>query len=130
MNKLKLFAVLLGLSFIPKMNAQVGIGIEIGPEPNCPYGYYDTAPYACAPYGYYGPEWFAGGVFIGVGRWFHGPRNFHGHINGNLHPEHGYKGSFPERGEKPVAHSEKFKGNERISGVKGHAAAHGGAHKK
>lgn len=49
------------------------VSINIGPEPVCPYGYYDFASYDCAPYGYYGPEWFSGGVFIGAGPWFHGP---------------------------------------------------------
>ena len=59
----------------PKAEAQVSV--QIGPEPVCPYGYYDVAPYACAPYGYYGPEWFNGGIFIGAGPWFHGPSGFH-----------------------------------------------------
>jgi hypothetical protein len=39
--------------------------------PVCPYGYYSYYPYACAPYGFYGPRWFAGGVFIGAGPWYH-----------------------------------------------------------
>ena len=34
------------------------------------WGYYSYYPYACAPYGYYGPNWFSGGVFIGVGPWY------------------------------------------------------------
>jgi hypothetical protein len=55
----------------PQTQAQVAV--EVGPAPVCPYGYYDVPPYNCAPYGYYGPEWFSGGVFIGVGPWFHGP---------------------------------------------------------
>jgi hypothetical protein len=46
-------------------SAQVSLGVNIGPAPVCPYGYYDYAPYNCAPYGYYGPEWFTNGVFIG-----------------------------------------------------------------
>jgi len=51
----------------------IGVGpVYVGPPPVCPYGYYDYYPYACAPYGYYGPEWFANGVFIGAGPWFHG----------------------------------------------------------
>ncbi|MGB6715808.1 MAG: hypothetical protein WBE47_02535, partial [Candidatus Acidiferrales bacterium] len=52
----------------------VGIGVPayVGPAPVCAYGYYGYYPYACAPYGYYGPSWFAGGVFIGAGPWFHG----------------------------------------------------------
>jgi hypothetical protein len=40
----------------PESQAQVSV--EIGVAPECPYGYYDAAPYGCAPYGYYGPEWF------------------------------------------------------------------------
>jgi hypothetical protein len=39
--------------------------------PVCSYGYYSYYPYACAPYGFYGPQWFAGGVFIGAGPWYH-----------------------------------------------------------
>jgi hypothetical protein len=106
----------------PRATAQ--IAIEIGAAPQCPYGYYETNPYGCAPYGYYGPEWFRGGVFIGAGPWFHGPNNFHGHVNNRFHPEHGYTGPTPQRGQKPepskrldkVAH---FKGNEVHDG-RGH----------
>jgi hypothetical protein len=99
----------------PKAAAQVAV--EIGAAPDCPYGYYDVAPYECAPYGYYGTEWFSGGVFIGTGPWFHGPETFRGHVNNRFHPEHGYNGPKPQRGEKPepakrldkIPH---FKGNE------------------
>jgi hypothetical protein len=56
--------------------AQVAIGIHIGRDygyyhvpPACPYGYYPDYPFGCAPYGYWGPEYFANGVFIGVGPW-------------------------------------------------------------
>src|ERR1700734_3004731 len=99
----------------PKANAQVSVAI--GAAPDCPYGYYDAAPYACAPYGYYGPEWFSGGAFIGAGSWFHGPDNFQGHVNNRLHPEHGYKGPAPKVGDKaePTKRLDKvanFKGNE------------------
>jgi hypothetical protein len=98
----------------PKTEAQVAV--EIGAPPDCPYGYYDVAPYTCAPAGYYGPEWFAGGVFIGAGPWFHGPSDFHGHVNNHFHPAHGYKGPMPQRGEKPDeakrVDSAHFKGNE------------------
>ena len=54
--------------------AHAQVSINIGAEPDCPYGYYDLAPYDCAPYGYYGPEWFNGGVFIGAGPWVRHPR--------------------------------------------------------
>ena len=30
------------------------ITVSVGPEPKCPYGYYDYAPYGCSPSGYYG----------------------------------------------------------------------------
>ncbi|MGB8581198.1 MAG: hypothetical protein WCD47_10285 [Candidatus Sulfotelmatobacter sp.] len=108
----------------PKVNAQVSV--EIGAAPDCPYGYYDAAPYGCAPYGYYGSEWFTGGVFIGAGPWFHGSDHFRGHVNNRYHPEHGYKGPAPQRGERAepskrvdkVAH---FKGNEVRDG-RGHTA--------
>jgi len=50
------------------------VTVDVGIAPDCPYGYYDVAPFDCAPYGYYGPEWFTGGVFIGAGQWFHGQR--------------------------------------------------------
>ena len=105
----------------PKTQAQVAV--EVGAAPECPYGYYAVAPYNFAPYGYYGPEWFTGGVFIGVGPWFHGPEGFHGHVNNHFHPDHGYKGAVPARGEhaaRPVDHIEHFKGNEVRDGH-GHA---------
>ena len=107
---------------IPEARAQVSINIGVAPE--CPYGYYDAAPYNCAPSGYYGPEWFSGHVFIGVGPWFHGADGFRGHVNNALHPEHGYKGPMPSRGEKaePSRRVDKrhFKGNEERDG-RGHA---------
>lgn len=98
--------------------------INIGAAPECPYGYYDAAPYNCAPSGYYGPEWFSGDVFIGAGPWFHGASEFRGHVNNTYHPEHGYKGALPSRGEKaePAKRVDKehFKGNEERDG-RGHA---------
>jgi hypothetical protein len=107
----------------PTAEAQVSVNIGVAPE--CPYGYYDVAPYGCAPAGYYGPEWFTGGVFIGAGPWFHGPANFHGHVNNSFHPEHGYNGPMPARGEKPLPEKRvdaaHFKGNEVRDG-RGHVA--------
>jgi len=114
----------IGLTFTaPKAQAQVAV--DIGPAPDCPYGYYDVPPYACAPAGYYGPEWFSGDVFIGAGPWFHGAADFRGHVDNHFHPEHGYKGAMPQRGEKfdaakrvDAAH---FHGNEMRDG-RGHVA--------
>jgi hypothetical protein len=108
----------------PKMEAQVSVGINIGVAPDCPYGYYDTSPYGCAPYGYYGPEWFTGGVFIGAGPWFHGPANFHGHVNNRLHPEHGYKGPAPKVGDKP----EPSKRLDKVANFKGNEVRDGQGH--
>jgi hypothetical protein len=103
---------------------QAQVSVDIGVAPVCPYGYYDVPPYACAPYGYYGPEWFTGGVFIGAGPWFHGPEGFHGHVNNRFHPDHGYHGPMPARGERPAPenHLDKvahFKANEVRDG-RGH----------
>jgi len=118
MNGFKVFALVAVAGFCfaiaaPTVKAQVAV--EIGAAPVCPYGYYDAAPYSCAPYGYYGPEWFSGGVFIGTGPWFHGAEGFHGHVNNRFHPDHGYHGAMPARGEQaahPVDHIAHFKGNE------------------
>jgi hypothetical protein len=122
--KCVLFAAVAVIGFIataPKAEAQVSVGVQIGPEPVCPYGFYDFAPYNCAPYGYYGPEWFTGGVFIGTGPWFHGSADFRGKVNNRYHPAHGYKGPTPQRGEKPepakpVGNGAHFKGNEMHDG--------------
>jgi hypothetical protein len=94
--------------------AQVVVGVGVAPV--CPYGYFDYAPYDCAPYGYYGPDWFVGGVFIGAGPWFHGPRGFFGHVDNRYDPRHGYHGPLPGRGAQPFAH---FQGNEARDG-RGH----------
>ena len=132
MNGLKLFtlAAVAAICFAvtaPKTQAQVQVDIGVAPE--CPYGYYDVAPYSCAPSGYYGPEWFSGDIFVGAGPWFHGPANFRGNVNNSYHPEHGYRGAMPNRGEKaePAKRVSQgsFKGNEERDG-RGHAT--GGKH--
>lgn len=115
-----LFILLMGM----EVKAQVGVGVGIGAPPVCPYGYYDSDPYDCAPYGYYGPEWFDGsGIFIGAGPWFHGHREFRGYVDNRFHPEHGYKGPFPARGERAERgrriNAEHFRGNEMRDG-RGH----------
>ena len=95
------FAGLCFLSFSANANAQVSVGIQIGPAPVCPYGYFDYAPYQCAPYGYYGPEWFTNGVFIGTGPWYHGHEYFSGHVDNHYDPHYGYRGHVPDHGQKP-----------------------------
>ena len=125
-SKLLAIAAVAAICFMmsaPPTHAQVAV--TVGPAPECPYGYYDVPPYNCAPYGYYGPEWFSGGVFIGVGPWFHGPEGFRGHVDNHFHPEHGYHGPMPARGERPdparpPGHVEHFNGNEVRDG-RGHA---------
>jgi hypothetical protein len=107
----------------PKSQAQISVNIGIAPD--CPYGYYDYAPYSCVPNGYYGPEWFNGGIFIGAGPWFHSSNEFHGNVNNKLDPQHGYRGATPKVGDKPAAQRQspkQFKGNEVRDG-RGHTAA-------
>lgn len=123
-----LLAAVAGIGFmaaVPRAQAQVGVGVDIGVAPDCPYGYYNVAPYTCAPAGYYGPEWFNDGVFIGVGPWFHGDEHFRGNVDNRFHPDHSYKGPVPKVGEKAepsrrvdAAH---FHGNEMRDG-RGHIA--------
>ena len=110
-------ALMTGVSTAPGQ-----VSVSIGVEPVCPYGYFDYAPYACAPYGYYGPDFFVGGVFIGAGPWFHGPRGFAGHVDNRYDPRHGYKGPVPERGEQAFNH---FHPNEARDG-RGHVAPNAG----
>jgi hypothetical protein len=96
------------------------LSIDIGVAPACPYGYFDVAPYSCAPLGYYGPEWFNGRVFIGAGPWFHGSPEFRGHVDNRFHPQYGYRGRLPNRGERArSAHwapPGNFRGNEERDG--------------
>ncbi|HEX4021476.1 MAG TPA: hypothetical protein VHX63_10045 [Acidobacteriaceae bacterium] len=118
---LAVIAIAIGLCFAATPTAQAQVGITIGVAPVCPYGYFDYSPYSCAPYGYYGPEWFTGGIFIGAGPWFHGPRGFHGHVNNRYDPHHGYHGAIPHAGQR-AAHGpapSHFKGNEARDG-RGH----------
>ncbi len=105
--------------------APAQVSVNIGVAPVCPYGYFDYAPYYCAPYGYYGPDWFVGGLFIGAGPWFHGPRGFYGHVDNRYDPRHGYAGPMPARGAQPFNH---FHANEARDG-RGHVGnpGHDGA---
>lgn len=111
---LPVFALAILLSaHVAKAGAQISVGVQIGPEPVCPYGYFDYAPYNCAPYGYYGPDWFANGIFIGAGPWFHGPHHFWGHVDNRWDPHYGYRGPLPDRGERPFY---GFRGDEARDG--------------
>src|SRR5580700_7500315 len=60
-------ALLAALAMVPTAHAQ--IGISVGIQPVCSYGYYDYAPYECAPVGFYGPGYFYNGIFLGMGPW-------------------------------------------------------------
>lgn len=92
--------------------AQVAVGIAIGHEPTCAYGYYDYSPYQCAPRGYYGPEWFNNGVFIGAGNWYHGGDHFYGHVNHDYDPRYGYHYVAPAHDEHFRAYGDhEFRGN-------------------
>jgi hypothetical protein len=124
--KYLLIAAIAGSCFAataPKAEAQVSV--EVGVAPECPYGYYDVAPFDCAPSGYYGPEWFTGDVFVGAGPWFHGKSEFRGKVDNSYDPQKGYKGPKPGRGEKAEptkrVDSAHFKGNEERDG-RGHAS--------
>lgn len=125
MKSLAIVSIVAGLSFwvMPRAQAQVTLnfGVNVGPPPVCPYGYYDYAPYNCAPYGYYGPEWFANGIFIGAGPWFRGPRDFHGWVDNRYDPRYGYHGHYPHRGDH-----EHFDGYHRDHQFHGNEERHGG----
>ncbi len=126
MNGFKVFALaaVAGICLtITAPNAQAQVSVNIGAAPECPYGYYDVAPYNCAPTGYYGPEWFNQGAFTGAGPWFQGSDGFRGNVDNRLDPQKGYKGPTPNRGEKAEpskrVDSAHFQGNEERDG-RGH----------
>jgi hypothetical protein len=97
-------------AFFMAHSATAQVSVRIGAPPVCPYGYYEAPPYNCAPDGYYGPEWYSGGVFIGAGRWFHGPDHFYGHVDHGFDYRKGYRGPMPARGEHPADHRAEFHG--------------------
>jgi hypothetical protein len=93
------YVALLALLTLPLAYSQaavrvgVGVGGYVDGPPVCAYGYYPDYPYACAPYGYYGPNWFAGGVFIGAGPWYHGwGRPYYGRGYGRGFEGRGFQG--------------------------------------
>ena len=123
---LAIFTVVVGLAFFAaspaKAQVSLNFGVNVGPAPVCPYGYFDYAPYNCAPYGYYGPEWYTNGIFIGAGPWFHGPRGFHGYVNRQYDPHYGYHGSFPHNGhgEFHGYNHGQFHGTDQRGGYENH----------
>lgn len=100
-----LLAIVAVLCLAAPPGSQAKVAAQFGPAPDCPYGYYDYAPYNCAPYSYYGPEWFPHGVFIGAGPWFHGPKGFRGRIDNHYDVRHGYQKRLPHRGQHARHHS-------------------------
>jgi hypothetical protein len=124
MNKLKYLALAgaAGAIFAAASGeAAAQVSVDAAVAPDCPYGYYDYAPYSCAPYGYYGPEWFVGGLFIGAGPWFHGPADFRGHVDNRFDARRGFRGPFPSHGDRPEpsmhpGHMDGFRGNEMHDG--------------
>ena len=107
-------------------SAQIAVGVGIGAPgyiapPDCAYGYYDYYPYACAPYGFYGPDWFAGGFFIGAGPWFH-----HGWYPGVYRGGFGYRGGYGYRGGVAYRGGFAAHGAAPSGGFHGSAGFHGG----
>ena len=139
MKYLRYFA-LLALLMLPLAYSQaevrVGVGIGVGGyvagPPVCSYGYYQDYPYACAPYGYYGPSYFANGIFIGAGPWYHGwghsyygrgyGRGFEGQGYGHGFQGHGFQGHGFE-GHGPAARR-GFEARGQVAG--GRNGFHGG----
>jgi len=103
---------------------RVAVGFGVDEPVGCPYGYYETPPYACAPDGYYGPEWFSGGVFLGAGPWYHGPDHFYGRVDHSLDVRRGYHGPLPARGDHPVANRAPFHG-QAVHDARGHEGPRG-----
>ena len=137
MNRIKFLALVaiavLAMTYgVHKAAAQVTINVGVAPE--CPYGYYDYAPYNCAPDGYFGPEWFNAGVFVGTGPWFHGSNDFQGNVDNSFDPQHGYSGQMPKVGDRPAEQRrspEQFRGNEVHDGhgnIGGHNSGDKGQH--
>jgi len=133
--------LLVTLAFMPAA-AQVSVGIGIGVQPVCSYGYYSYAPYGCAPSGFYGPGYFYNGIFLGVGPWAHwgyghgwGEHRFNGARGGRYNGAR-YVGT---RGNAGHAYAANRRGPSQARARQnggGHAAAqhsggqHGGEHRQ
>jgi hypothetical protein len=136
-----LSAALLGVLLFTagNANAQVAVGVRVGsvgvavgPEPVCAYGYYPSYPYGCAPAGYWGPNYFVGGIFVGAGPWFRGwghPWGYYARPGYAYRPGWGYRPG-------PVYHGAPVHGyvgggyhgtyRENVGGFHGGGGYHGG----
>jgi hypothetical protein len=130
------YAVMFALLALPLAYSQaqvrVGVGIGVGGyvagPPACTYGYYPDYPYACAPYGYWGPSYFANGVFIGAGPWFHGwGHGYYGGPYARGYVGRGYEGrGFEGRGF--VGHGYEGRGGAVARGGESRGGGRGGYH--
>jgi hypothetical protein len=119
-------AICVATAFMPKANAQISVGINVGgPPPVCQWGYYDYAPYSCAPQGYYGDGYFYNGIFLGVGPWANwgyahgwGGHRFAGARGGRYVPGH----------RDPMDHSHPVPAAHGHPVAHGHPAPHGDEH--
>lgn len=124
------YVALLALLALPLAYSQaevrVGVGIGFGGyvagPPVCAYGYYPDYPYACAPYGYYGPSWFANGIFIGAGPWYHSWGHHYGRSYDRGFYGHGFAGHGFDRHGPVVRRG--FEGRGPGAGFRG--GSHGG----
>ena len=108
-------AAVAGIGFTattPKAEAQVGIDIGVAPE--CPMATMTLSLMTVLPLATMAQNGLMGTPFAGP--WFHGSSDFQGDVNNRLHPDHGYKGPTPKRGEKAEpskqvdsAHSKEMK---------------------
>jgi hypothetical protein len=122
--------ILLSLTLMIPANAQVSVGVNIGPEPVCQYGFYPTYPYDCADEGFYDSSWFYEGIFIGAGPWFHW-HDYYGHprgFYGGYYKSHAYTDrsghKFSDNGK--VDRQGNFHGGRQMSHANGGGGNHGG----
>jgi hypothetical protein len=121
--------LLVPLALMPAASAQVTVGVGIGVQPVCSYGYYNYAPYGCAPSGFYGPGYFYNGIFLGVGPWANwgyghgwGEHRFSGGGGGRYVAEGRYNGARENRGGRAYA------ANRGHGPAPAHASHNSGAH--
>jgi hypothetical protein len=135
-------ALLVPTGLAPTASAQISVGVGIGVQPVCSYGYYNYAPYGCAPSGFYGPGYFYNGIFLGVGPWANwgyghgwGEHRFQGARGGRYVETHGNGHAYANNhghvaGHGNVGHPQPAHSNAPHSAPHNAphaAAAHGGA---